>query len=62
MDGESSVPGGTANPEQDAISGLVALGYRSGDAARAVRESDTHGGSVEEMIRGALQQLAGGHG
>ena len=61
-DGESSVPGGTANPEQDAISGLVALGYRSGDAARAVRESDTHGGSVEEMIRGALQQLAGGHG
>ncbi len=62
VDGESSVPGGTANPEQDAISGLVALGYRSGDAARAVRESDTHGGSVEEMIRGALQQLAGGHG
>ena len=62
VDGESSVPGGTATPEQDAISGLVALGYRSGDAARAVRESDTHGGSVEEMIRGALQQLAGGHG
>ena len=62
VDGESSVPGGTANPEQDAISGLVALGYRSGDAARAVRESDTHGGSVEEMIRGALQQLSGGHG
>jgi hypothetical protein len=27
-----------------------------------VRESDTHGGSVEEMIRGALQQLSGGHG
>ena len=62
VDGESPVAGGTANPEQDAISGLVALGYRSGDAARAVRESDTHGGSVEEMIRGALQQLAGGHG
>jgi Holliday junction DNA helicase RuvA len=62
VDGESSVPGGTANPEQDAISGLVALGYRSGDAARAVRESDTHGGSVEEIIRGALQKLAGGHG
>jgi hypothetical protein len=27
-----------------------------------VRQSDTHGGSVEEIIRGALQQLAGGHG
>ena len=61
-DGESPVPGDTANPEQDAISGLVARGYRSGDAARAVRESDNHGGSVEEMIRGALQQLSGGHG
>ena len=62
VDGEPPLPGGIATPEQDAISGLVALGYRSGDAARAVRQSDTHGGSVEEMIRGALQQLAGGHG
>ena len=62
VDGEPPLPGGTATPEQDAISGLVALGYRSGDAARAVRESDTYGGSVEEMMRGAVQQLAGGQG
>ena len=47
-------------PEQDAVSALVALGYRSSDATRAVRESDTSGGSVEELIRGALKQLAGG--
>ena len=62
LDGEPPLPGGTTTPDQDAISGLVALGYRSGDAARAVRESDTKGGSVEEMIRSALQKLAGGHG
>jgi Holliday junction DNA helicase RuvA len=62
VDGESPLPGGTATPEQDAISGLVALGYRSGDASLAVRQSDSHGGSVEEMIRAALQRLAGGNG
>jgi Holliday junction DNA helicase RuvA len=61
-DGRPAFPGNTATPEQDAIGALITLGYRSGDAARAVRESDTLGGSVEEMIRGALQQLAGGHG
>ena len=44
LDGEPPLSGGTNTPDQDAISGLVALGYRSGDAARAVRESDTTGG------------------
>ena len=61
FDGEASLPGRTATPEQDAVSALVALGYRSGDAVRAVRQSGIHGGSIEEIIRGALQQLAGGH-
>ena len=53
---------GIKTPEQDAVSALVALGYRSGQALRAVRESDSLGGSVEELIRDALKKLAGTKG
>ncbi|MBT8114492.1 MAG: Holliday junction branch migration protein RuvA [Arenicella sp.] len=49
---------GRGNERQDAIAALVALGYRSGDAGRAV------GGlppelSSQEMIRKALRSLSG---
>lgn len=45
-----------ASPAADAISALVALGYRAADAGRAVRALD---GELarEELIRQALQQL-----
>lgn len=58
--GATTCSDGSMTLEQDAVSALVTLGYRSGDAMRAVRESDAGGGSVEELIRGALKQLAGG--
>ncbi len=51
----------TAQPSavQDAISALVALGYKPADASRVVRGLDT---SLvrEELIRLALQNLSGG--
>lgn len=59
---KQSLPAGITTPEQDAISALLTLGYRSSDAVRAVRESDALGDSVEELIRNALKNLAGGRG
>jgi Holliday junction DNA helicase RuvA len=47
-------------PQQDAISALVALGYRAAEAGRAVRSVDTEGGpAVESLIREALKALSG---
>lgn len=49
-----------STPEQDAVSALLALGYRNNEASRAVRESNGKSGSVEELIRDALKNLAKG--
>ncbi len=47
-------------PQQDAISALVALGYRAAEAGRAVRSVDTDDGSaVESLIREALKAISG---
>jgi len=43
------------NPVDDAISALVALGYRQPDAARMVNAVETDGFPSEEIIRRALQ-------
>ncbi len=44
---------------QDAISALVALGYRPQDASRAIAKFKDQQLSSEEMIRQALRELAG---
>lgn len=46
-----------ADPEQDALSALVALGYRSQDAQRAVRSVAAEGQTGEELIRLALRSM-----
>jgi Holliday junction DNA helicase RuvA len=46
-------------PEHDAVSALVALGYRQTDAARAIRATASDDAGVEELIRTALASLSG---
>jgi len=47
------------NPAEDAVSALMALGYKAPEASRAVRDIDAEGLSSEDLIRQALRQLAG---
>lgn len=47
------------NPLEDAVSALMALGYKAPEASRAVRDIDAEGLSSEDLIRRALRQLAG---
>ncbi len=49
-----------ATPSEDAVSALVALGYRPPDASRMVRAVDSGGLSSEELIRAALRAAAKG--
>lgn len=44
-----------ANPVEEAVSALVALGYKPADASRMIRSVNTQEASTEEMIRSALQ-------
>jgi Holliday junction DNA helicase RuvA len=48
-----SVPGAAANPEYDAFSALVSLGYKPAEATRLLKQAGE--GSTEERIRLALQ-------
>jgi len=52
--GAASVPD-VANPVEEAVSALVALGYKPQEASRMVRVVDTGELSTEEIIRAALQ-------
>jgi Holliday junction DNA helicase RuvA len=47
----------TADPKQDAISALIALGYKPQDAQKTVHKIASDGLSSEEMIRLALKNL-----
>ncbi|MBI3575367.1 MAG: Holliday junction branch migration protein RuvA [Gammaproteobacteria bacterium] len=49
-------PGG--DPVSEAVSALVALGYKPNEASRAVRSASTKGLSAEEIIRQALKGMA----
>jgi len=44
-----------ANPVEEAVSALLALGYKPPDASRMVRAIDAEGLATEEIIRAALQ-------
>ena len=46
-------------PVQDAVSALIALGYKPVEASRAVREVAAEDLGSEEIIRHALRVLAG---
>lgn len=50
-----SAPGDTGSATQDAVSALVALGYRAQEASKMVRAVAEEGVSSDELIRRALQ-------
>ncbi|HCK76637.1 MAG TPA: Holliday junction branch migration protein RuvA [Gammaproteobacteria bacterium] len=51
--------GVTLTPQQDAVSALIALGYREAEASRAVRAVEVDGmPAVETLIREALKGLS----
>lgn len=47
------------NPAEDAVSALIALGYKPAEASRAVRTVDAQNLSSEEIIRHALRSMSG---
>ena len=53
------VPMPLPGPLEEAVSALVNLGYRRAEAERAVERFAGNGASLEDVIRGALQGLAG---
>lgn len=53
--GMGSLAGEEANPVNDAISALIALGYKPAEASRMALAVDAAGLSSEEIIRRALQ-------
>jgi Holliday junction DNA helicase RuvA len=54
--GTAAAPGpNVASPVEEAVSALVALGYKPQEASRMVRAIDNSGISTEDIIRAALQ-------
>jgi len=49
-----------SDPAHEAVSALVALGYRPAEARRAVQGLGTDGATSEDLIRQALKIVAGG--
>lgn len=46
-----------ASPERDAITALIALGYKAAEAERAVGRIKTDNASAEDLIRQALKGM-----
>lgn len=57
-DGANNTNNAAPDPVADAVSALIALGYKALDASRWVRGIQTQGMRSEEIIRQALQQAA----
>ena len=53
-----TISSGPANPVEEAVSALIALGYKPPDASRMVRAVEAKDLGVEEIIRRALQAAA----
>lgn len=58
LPGEAAVSAAPARPDEEAVSALVALGYKAGEASQMVRAVAAEGLSSEEIIRQALQAVA----
>jgi len=54
----ASVAPAERDPLAEAVSALIALGYKAPEASRAVRAVSSQGLSTEEIIRQALQAMA----
>jgi Holliday junction DNA helicase RuvA len=50
---------GAADPVSEAVSALIALGYKPQEASRAVRNIAAQDASAEDIIRQALRSMAG---
>ena len=55
--GESGAPVTGTNDAEDALNGLVMLGYSRAEAAAAIRQVNPAGKPLEEIVRLALKQL-----
>ena len=55
--GASGSPPPRADAVSDAISGLIALGYKPPEASRLVLEIETSGKASEDIIREVLKRL-----
>ncbi|MGX2041109.1 Holliday junction branch migration protein RuvA [Methylocaldum sp. MU1018] len=58
LPGAGALPMPTASPADDAVSALIALGFKPQDANSLVRKVPVDGKSSEEIIRSALQSSA----
>ena len=58
ISGGGAIPGAASNPAKDAISALVALGYKQIDADRMIKAVASDGMQSETMIREALKAAA----
>ncbi len=56
--GSAPAAAGIDSAEQDALGALLALGYKSAEASRAIRALREPGMTSEQLIRGALGRLA----
>lgn len=57
--GAQAGEGGAADPVREAVSALVALGYKPNEASQMVRRVKAEGLVTEEIIRQALKGVAG---
>jgi Holliday junction DNA helicase RuvA len=58
LPGAGTLPTPSASPADDAVSALIALGFKPQDANNLVRKVPVDGKSSEEIIRSALQSAA----
>ncbi|MBP1148743.1 MULTISPECIES: Holliday junction branch migration protein RuvA [Methylocaldum] len=58
LPGAGTLPAPAASPVDDAVSALIALGFKPQDASNLVRKVPVDGKSSEEIIRSALQSAA----